>query len=525
MRTPLKSDATSEPADLPPSNHYAITTLSSTPRNCRRCSRQRGGPYRRRSILRKRRDARNPQPACTVAWRDAHGRCLRSAHCASSRAWRHGCQHVRPTKPAIAISRCAHVVLIDPAVRDRGTLLAGLGQGAAAYVLDPSGDGVRQIAQILTRHAGLSTISVLAHGAAATLTLGSAVLDSDRIGSSPAVLRQIGRALAPGGTLQLFACAVAEGAMGRAFVQLLSFTAGVAVAAASRALGGAAAGGNWTLDVRSSSESRLSLGASAPASLPIHADALTAYPHPLAGAGAPPTGFPLDVTNFSTTGASFVRSGNAVISGTALQLTDATRSQAGTAVDNQTFSSALGLSFTFTYDSSGGSGADGLSFFLLNGDTVSSASSVTPGGVGAASATPTTAGPASPAASSASASTPSATTPKPTKASRRAASAAARPTTSASAARGAARPATTGSPARPMRRGSTARARCRSTSPKLTPRTSSSKFTWSRPAAAPSPRSSTPPSTRRCRANSISASRPAPAAPRTCTRSLERFAG
>jgi uncharacterized repeat protein (TIGR01451 family) len=272
----------------------------------------------------------------------------------------------------------AQVVFIDAAVQDHGALLDGLEPGAVAYVLDPVRDGVQQIAEVLGHHANLSTVSIVAHGTAGSVTLGSARLDAAGLPRHAADLRAIGRAITPGGALQVFACEVAKGPSGRALVQALSQAAGTAVAAASRTLGGAEGGGDWTLDVRSAP------GGTAP-SLPIAAAALRSYGHALSGAGSPPTGFPLDITDFSasnTGGGSFVTGGNATISGTALQLTPDANQKAGIAVYNQSFSSNLGLSVQFTYNSSGGTGADGLSFFLLNGDTVTSASSVTPGGYG-----------------------------------------------------------------------------------------------------------------------------------------------
>ena len=77
-------------------------------------------------------------------------------------------------------------------------------------------------------------------------------------------------------------------------------------------------------------------------------------------------------------GGSFIKNGDATVNGTALQLTPDAGGRAGIAVYNQSFSSNLGLSVQFTYNYSSGSGADGISFFRLNGDAVTNASSVTP---------------------------------------------------------------------------------------------------------------------------------------------------
>ena len=290
----------------------------------------------------------------------------------------HSSDGVSLADSATASEACTQFVFIDPAVQDHGTLLRGLEPGAAACVLDPGRDGVRQIAEALAHRTGVTAVSVIAHGTAGSIALGSARLDEAGLPQHAAELRAIGRALEPGGALQLFACEAGQGPSGRGLVEALARAAGADVAASSRVLGGGEGGGDWTLDVRSSP------GGTVP-SLPIAAEALRSYGHALSGAGSPPAGFPLDITDFSAanaSGGSFVTSGNATISGTALRLTPDTNDQAGSAVYSQSFSSSLGLSVQFTYDSSGGSGADGISFFLLNGDTVSSASSVTPGGYG-----------------------------------------------------------------------------------------------------------------------------------------------
>ena len=91
--------------------------------------------------------------------------------------------------------------------------------------------------------------------------------------------------------------------------------------------------------------------------------------------------FPLNVSDFSASTA-FTLKGDAGVNGSALRLTSAVNNQAGLAIYNNAFSSSLGLTFNFTYFSGGGSGADGLAFFLLDGNTVSNPSGVVPGAYG-----------------------------------------------------------------------------------------------------------------------------------------------
>ncbi|HEX3862559.1 MAG TPA: Hint domain-containing protein [Stellaceae bacterium] len=143
------------------------------------------------------------------------------------------------------------VVFIDSNVPDIQDLITGLAPGVQAFVLDPSSDGVQQIANILAANglADLSSISIVGHGATGEIQLGSSLLDTDDLSSESTGLAQIGAALAPGGDLQLYGCDVASGATGQQFIADLSqYVGGAAVAASSNLVGAAAEGGSWALD-------------------------------------------------------------------------------------------------------------------------------------------------------------------------------------------------------------------------------------------------------------------------------------
>ena len=130
--------------------------------------------------------------------------------------------------------------------------MAGVAPGVLAVLLDPNQDGVQQIAHWLTSHEvrGLAAIDIVAHGSDGAIQLGSTLLSAGTIAEHQAALATIGDALAPGGAIQLFGCAVAQDATGVAFMQKLSQATGNAhIAAASHAVGAAAEGASWTLDV------------------------------------------------------------------------------------------------------------------------------------------------------------------------------------------------------------------------------------------------------------------------------------
>jgi lipopolysaccharide export system protein LptA len=143
------------------------------------------------------------------------------------------------------------VVFIDSRVPDLQDLLAGLQPDEQAFVIDASSDGVAQIAGILAANdlTDLSAISIVGHGASGAIDVGATMLNDGDLSSHADALAQIGAALAPGGSLQLYACNTASGATGQQFIaDLSSFTGGATVAASTQDIGQTATGANWTLD-------------------------------------------------------------------------------------------------------------------------------------------------------------------------------------------------------------------------------------------------------------------------------------
>ena len=152
----------------------------------------------------------------------------------------------------------SQIVFIDSRVPDLQGLLAGLLAGEQAFVLDPSSDGLQQIADILAANnlTDVSSISIVSHGETGELQLGSSLVTDASLASHAAALAHIGSALAPGGSIQLFGCDVAQGATGQQFIDDFSALAGGAPVEASTELVGAAdVGGSWTLNASSDSES------------------------------------------------------------------------------------------------------------------------------------------------------------------------------------------------------------------------------------------------------------------------------
>ncbi|MDB5515891.1 MAG: hypothetical protein JWQ17_2649, partial [Tardiphaga sp.] len=154
---------------------------------------------------------------------------------------------------APAIITVHELVVIDSRVDDIETLLGGVKAGDAVLVLDPTKDGVQQIADAIAANNlhDLTAIQIISHGTPGAVDLGSISLSDDNLDSHAAALAAMGAALAPGGDIMLWGCDVAAGATGAKFIADLSaHTGGAHVAASTDATGSAALGGNWTLEAK-----------------------------------------------------------------------------------------------------------------------------------------------------------------------------------------------------------------------------------------------------------------------------------
>ncbi len=215
------------------------------------------------------------------------------------------------------------VVFIEADVPDAQDLIRGVRPGVEVVVLDPSQDGVQQIAAWLTAHntRNLAGIDIVAHGADGEIALGTGTLSSATVGAYQTELQQIGTALAPGGAIQLYGCDVGEDAAGVSFLdQLSQATGGANIAAASHLVGDAAGGGSFDLNVNVGTVD---------VATPFTSDALTSFKGELSLSTAVPQLYvvwsadangPTSVTRLEQVGVS----GATFVAGSSIDLADAT---------------------------------------------------------------------------------------------------------------------------------------------------------------------------------------------------------
>jgi Domain of unknown function (DUF4347) len=168
------------------------------------------------------------------------------------------------------------IVFIDCAIPDYATLAEGVVPGCIPVLLDPSKDGIEQIAERLEQESDITSIHIVCHAVPGCLYLGSTRLTVKtldrytqqlhnwicrlkrpsqtstvyRVPATPCACSLFPMPPAPPPPLLLYGCQIAAGEVGRAFVRKLQHLTGMAIAASSSLTGSAALGGNWDLEVR-----------------------------------------------------------------------------------------------------------------------------------------------------------------------------------------------------------------------------------------------------------------------------------
>ena len=140
------------------------------------------------------------------------------------------------------------IVFIESNVADYATLIAGLDPALEVHLLDATGDGLAQMAEILAGRSGIDAIHLISHGAAGAVQLGTVTLDEATLQSRQADLETIGESLSEAGDLLLYGCNVAQGQTGLEFIGKLAQATGADVAASDDLTGAPGKGGDWVLE-------------------------------------------------------------------------------------------------------------------------------------------------------------------------------------------------------------------------------------------------------------------------------------
>lgn len=300
------------------------------------------------------------------------------------------------------------LLIVDPSVHDYRSLTDHLTVEADVLVLEAGRDGVEQITEALASRRSIQSLHLLSHGSPGTLYLGAAQLSMATLTQYADQLRQWVSAFTERAEVLLYGCEVAAGTIGQLFIQKLSHLTGASIAASTNRTGNAALGGDWTLE--STVGAILSPSIFSPTAMADFQSVLapvvfvnetftrsdvapgTAFWSSGIGQGAGDEGSPA-IAPYLTARPVFdpnppqVPPNGGGLPGNpgelldpdgagVLRLTNATFDQAGFVLYNQPINSGAGLSITFDMFQWGGTarnglapGADGISFFLIDGST------------------------------------------------------------------------------------------------------------------------------------------------------------
>jgi hypothetical protein len=140
------------------------------------------------------------------------------------------------------------IVFVDQGLPDLAVLLAGIDAGAEIILLDPSRDGIDQIAEALRGREGIKALHILSHGSAGSVQLGDSILNLDNLDAYAEQLQGWGAALDPNADILLYGCNVAAGSEGELFIEQLAHLTQADIAASNNATGHPGLGGDWDLE-------------------------------------------------------------------------------------------------------------------------------------------------------------------------------------------------------------------------------------------------------------------------------------
>ncbi|MBE9146905.1 DUF4347 domain-containing protein, partial [Planktothrix mougeotii LEGE 06226] len=129
------------------------------------------------------------------------------------------------------------ILFIDSSVTNYQDLLSGIKPGIYPVLLKDERDGILQISEHLRSFKNLEAVHLVCHGSPGELYLGNSSLNLSNLSNYIQSLQQWSKALNPQADLLIYACEVAEGWQGKAFVKALSQITQTQIAATTEKLG------------------------------------------------------------------------------------------------------------------------------------------------------------------------------------------------------------------------------------------------------------------------------------------------
>ena len=141
------------------------------------------------------------------------------------------------------------LVVVDTRVENYEQLIGGVKAGTEVFVLNPTREAIEQITEILVQRNSITSLHIVSHGREAALEIGSTELNIDNLETYSRQLQQWGKALSESASILLYGCNVAAGESGIKFLQKIREFTGANIAASNNRTGNAALGGDWELEI------------------------------------------------------------------------------------------------------------------------------------------------------------------------------------------------------------------------------------------------------------------------------------
>ncbi|WP_333362103.1 DUF4347 domain-containing protein, partial [Microcoleus sp. N3A4] len=272
------------------------------------------------------------------------------------------------------------LVVVDSRVENYEQLIGGIKAGTEVFVLSETRGAIEQITEILGQRSSITSLHIVSHGREAAVEIGSTELNLDNLETYSSQLQQWRKALSEQGNILLYGCNVAAGESGIKFIQKLSELTGANIAASNNLTGSAALGGDWELEITTGQintelafekqvlESYTSVLATLVNENFKNSTVIGPWIYGIAGTSAQP-----GLTAGPANPNGIIRSlGNNDPAGTgALRLTSNENNQSAYVLYNNPISTTEGLRVTFDFfaynKGTSVEGADGISFFLIDG--------------------------------------------------------------------------------------------------------------------------------------------------------------
>ncbi|MEA5504937.1 DUF4347 domain-containing protein [Halotia wernerae UHCC 0503] len=255
------------------------------------------------------------------------------------------------------LGKNSDLAFVDATLPDYQSLITGFKSDTKIYILDPTGNELDQMSQILEQQSGVAGVHIFSHGSEGSLQFGETSLNSVDLSKYAEDLQRWKQTLTPGADILFYGCNVAQGEQGKAFVEQIHQLTGADVAVSDDLTGNATQGGNWDLEFSTGTIETL---------IPFNLPAVEAYEYVL----ATPLSNNINYEDFSSLNGLTVN-GTAGQTNNVLNLTPATKNQVGSAFYNTPIGLDTNTSFNthFQFQLSGGNGnngADGFTFLLQN---------------------------------------------------------------------------------------------------------------------------------------------------------------